>query len=332
MIIEIKQLPRKRPGAPGNPPTVVVIKCDICGSTFERAGKYRTAYVRAKIHRCSKKCTYGHRKSDGFGGHGAAITKANCRDCGKLIERWTSQAAPNEIHGSFCKPQCYGSWKSKNPETYAIWHEKSMTPEARANISRTIRKKQKEGTYVHPWTGRKHSEESKKKMSAEQRNSNRSKGKNNPMYGKCHTVESKAIMSLKRAEMMLAGKIKPYGKNRQAGEHVSPKTGKKMFYRSGWELITMNFLDNDDNVASYGYETIKIPYRYNGEKRWYIPDFLVEFSDGTRQIWEVKPSMFINTEKVQQKALASRKFCESEGINEYRFITEHDLRELKIMS
>tara|TARA_Y100000034_G_scaffold68413_1_gene82563 strand:- start:372 stop:833 length:462 start_codon:yes stop_codon:yes gene_type:complete len=151
------------------------------------------------------------------------------------------------------------------------------------------------------------------------------------MFGKNHTDEAREIMSRKRVEMIISGKVKAYGKNRIAGEYKSSKTDKKMSYRSSWELAVMKFLDENDDVLSYEYEGVRIPYYYKTKKRWHVPDFLIKFSDGSKQMWEVKPAVFIESEKVQEKAKGARKFCEELGSIEYRFITEHDLREMKVV-
>jgi TnsA endonuclease N terminal len=66
-------------------------------------------------------------------------------------------------------------------------------------------------------------------------------------------------------------------------------------YRSSWELVFMNFLDNNDNITHWASEAIKIPYKhpFTGKSTIYVPDFFVVYENkrGQRvaEIVEIKP-------------------------------------------
>lgn len=66
-------------------------------------------------------------------------------------------------------------------------------------------------------------------------------------------------------------------------------------YRSSWELVFMQFLDNNDNITHWASEAIKIPYRhpFTGKQTIYVPDFFVVYNNkhGQRiaEVVEIKP-------------------------------------------
>lgn len=95
------------------------------------------------------------------------------------------------------------------------------------------------------------------------------------------------------------------------GTHSSTKCKKPVCYRSGWEQTVCEYLDNNVEVEEYWYETIKIPYLSPVHKkvRFYIPDFLVLFSDGSRKMVEVKRQNQLNNIWVMAKAEAARRWC-----------------------
>lgn len=93
----------------------------------------------------------------------------------------------------------------------------------------------------------------------------------------------------------------------------------------------MIYLDNDERVMVWDSECIRIPYMYENNKRWYIPDFLITFVDGHRELWEVKAEQFITTEKVVLKSAAAMAYCECEGIGAYVMLTGAELKRRGIL-
>jgi hypothetical protein len=66
-------------------------------------------------------------------------------------------------------------------------------------------------------------------------------------------------------------------------------------YRSSWEARFCSYLDQNPAVIKWGYELIKIPYRFDidGKVHNYTPDFYFEVNDASgtlkKYIVEIKP-------------------------------------------
>lgn len=94
----------------------------------------------------------------------------------------------------------------------------------------------------------------------------------------------------------------------------------------------MKYLDENSDVVSYEYESFRIPYYDSDDhKRHYIPDFLISFSDGRSELWELKPKNFLETIACQSKAVAARVWCDDNDVSYYRLLTKDDLIEMKIL-
>ena len=149
--------------------------------------------------------------------------------------------------------------------------------------------------------GRKHTDESKKKIAkagmgrkhlatTKMKMSISRSGEKNPFYGKKHTEESRELMSHTRTEMIASGKMNlssmMFGIK---GWYHSTKINEDFYYDSFWELIRMYILDKDKDVIfltkRHG---IKIQYEYDGNIKNYVPDFKIEYDDGIIMIEELK--------------------------------------------
>jgi len=114
-------------------------------------------------------------------------------------------------------------------------------------------------------------------------------------------------------------------------------------YRSSWELVFMQFCDNNDNVIQWASESIRIPYKnpLTGKQTVYVPDFLVVYRDKTgrqlAELVEIKPKKQTlienNRASLRDRAAvavnhakwqAAYAFCKRSGIS-FRVITEQDL-------
>jgi hypothetical protein len=98
------------------------------------------------------------------------------------------------------------------------------------------------------------------------------------------------------------------------GRYNSTKTGRTVMYRSSWELRHMVSLDVDVAVREWHYEPIGIDYRYEGEVRTYIPDFLVVFVDGRMEMHEVGSWREKVKPQAQAKHRALVRWCQKRGI------------------
>lgn len=228
----------------------------------------------------------------------------------------------------FCNRQCMGSHKRQFPETWPNNSASRITPEACKKATETKRRRWASGELKHSWLGRKHSEETKKHLSEVCSNGFRA-GKNNGMFGRRHSDDAKAKMSESKSMLILDGKFRPYGSNKKTGWYESSKTGRKHWFRSSWEETVMNYLDKDPNVVTWNYESVRIQYYYNNNKRWHIPDFVVTFMNNTTEMWEVKPSQFLQTERVCRTSEAGKKYCAENNISLYKFITGNEIHELQ---
>ena len=66
---------------------------------------------------------------------------------------------------------------------------------------------------------------------------------------------------------------------------------------------------------------IKIPYQLLFVKRTYIPDFLVEFNDGSKEIHETKGLPFLFLLSTKLKKISAEEYCKRLGWK-YKFITK----------
>lgn len=128
----------------------------------------------------------------------------------------------------------------------------------------------------------------------------------------------------------MAGTLRAYGTWNKKGTHLSTKTGREHFFRSSWEEAVMRHLDNSAEVKTWDYECVRIPYVYNEHKRWYVPDFVVSFNDNRKEVWEVKPEQFLQTERVMNTIAAGKEHCREHGMS-YVVLTGRVLAERGIL-
>lgn len=60
-------------------------------------------------------------------------------------------------------------------------------------------------------------------------------------------------------------------------------------YRSSWEMVFMQFCDNNPKVLQWASESVQIPYRnpLTGKQTIYVPDFLVIYQSKGKKITEL---------------------------------------------
>jgi len=325
MVVEIKDLPRKHAKATGNPPRALVLKCDGCGVMFER--KWLKSTHDSPTHFCSLKCHYSHR--GGVGGYGAEVIESSCLSCGKSMR--IRKIGGERKWGKTCSRNCYGTYRSSHPELYAQNTSAMHTEASWQKIREDVRHRMSQSGWTPNFKGQHHTEETKAHL-REMKHLNPPVGEKNGMFGKNHTEESKDKMSETRTRKMIDGTLKEYGKNNHAcGDRKSIKTEREHRFRSSWERETMKHLDFNNDVTTWNYECLRIPYYYENKKRWYVPDFLVEYVDGRKEIWEIKPRELVSTRACQLKTEAAIKFCESEKISEYKILTKDELKQMGIL-
>jgi len=121
-------------------------------------------------------------------------------------------------------------------------------------------------------------------------------------------------------------------RRRNIGKYESPKAGTCTF-RSSWEKAYFEHLDGRSDVTSYVSEGLKIPYVSNvrtGRFRNYIPDLLVTYADGRRELIEIKPKKRLTQPKNVKKFAAAREWCLRNGCL-FVLLTEIDLKGLGLI-
>lgn len=91
------------------------------------------------------------------------------------------------------------------------------------------------------------------------------------------------------------------------------KNGSTIGYRSSWELLYAQYLDNDPNVKEWLFEKKFIQYEFEGHMHRYLPDFIVHYNDGSTYMVEVKPIKLSTTPKIVQKAIYATEYCKKKG-------------------
>lgn len=117
------------------------------------------------------------------------------------------------------------------------------------------------------------------------------------------------------------------------GEYTSTKTGQVCKFRSSWEHKYMVHLDADQDVKSWSYEQTIVEYVSNirtKKIRKYYPDFYVEYSDGRREIVEVKPKNKLEKPTVKKKIIAAIVWCSAKAMT-FRVVTEVELKGMGLL-
>lgn len=249
-----------------------------------------------------------------------------CEACGKRNEGCKVRYERSKMH--FCDNKCRGKYKHDHPETWKKAIEALNSPESHAKAKATIQVRAARGEWRH-WLGKHHTEETRKHLSEVSKGGKRA-GENNGMFGRRHSAETRAKMSEKKSIAILEGRFNPYGMRNKKGTYTSIKTGKQHHFKSGWEETVMKYLDSSSDVVAWDYECVRIPYYYDDHKRWYVPDFVITYQDGRKEMWEVKPSQFCGSQRVVNTSVAGRAYCTENGM-EYTLVTEHTLKMLGII-
>ena len=207
-------------------------------------------------------------------------------------------------------------------------------------ISETKKQQYVSGDVLHPWLGKTHSEETKQKISTARIESGASKGENNPMYGKLgkanpnygltRSEQTKELMADIKSSQWLDGKyngvnFKSFYKK---GKYFSNKLNKEVFYRSSYEKEVYEFLDTDSTVLTYLSEPVRIRYEDGNQGRYYLPDLLITYNNGSQKLVEIKPKYLVSTIKNQSKFKAARQYCDEKGII-FEVWTEETIESLK---
>ena len=316
-------------GKPKQKRRVVIIECDFCHTVFTPK-KLDYKQLKNKNHYCKLECAYSHRRTMEKS-YKASPRKAEveCFYCKKVVLQWINQIAKFEHH--FCSKPCRGAAIREG----LIANNARMDEGIKQKLREAAMKRYKDKAN-HPMFGKHHTEEAREKISKHHKETGCFNGEKNPMYGKNHTTETRQKMSEIVSSEMVSGKRKAYGKNfHEKGYVFSEKLGKEVFYRSSWEKAAVEWLDKELAVKTFTYEPFAITYKLNeGNRehvRRYIPDFLVEYVDGRKELWEIKPAVYSESAKVKQKQLAAEEYSQTHGIDAYKLLTKQSLEAMNIL-
>ena len=93
-------------------------------------------------------------------------------------------------------------------------------------------------------------------------------------------------------------------------------------YDSTLEREYMVELERDPGVQTWTKKhRIKIPYKFLGFTRHYLPDFLVEYRDGSKEIHETKGLPLLLWLSTKIKGQSAEVFCKYQGWK-YKLITK----------
>lgn len=110
----------------------------------------------------------------------------------------------------------------------------------------------------------------------------------------------------------------------KSGWFKSEKNDKNHFYRSKLELWWYKRFEFDPKVISFATESHRIYYWFNGKRRSYIPDLLIEYSDGTFVLVEIKPKHEWKDPQNLAKWKFGRLWCKArEGVTKFKVLGEY---------
>lgn len=108
------------------------------------------------------------------------------------------------------------------------------------------------------------------------------------------------------------------------GEFVQTDKAGLVWVRSSWEKRVLRVLDHYALIESVQVEPFYIKYPFEGSTHRYIPDLLITFMGGIKELWEIKPQVMTKTPKNLAKIKALKEFAESKQYH-WRVITEKEM-------
>jgi len=232
-----------------------------------------------------------------------------CDYCGK--EEWLEGKKCEHGKRKFCSHSCGRKGKKHTDE----WKKDLSIKNSGEGNPFYGKKHSEKNTILCRENGAKSLSVFMEKLSEEEYNawlnnkSENSKGSKNPFYGKKHTEETKLKMSETKATLLSNGNLNLNAfKNLIKGWYFSHKSNEKFYYDSFYEFIKMKSLDLDNSVIIWTKKHgIKIPYILNNKIKHYVPDFLIKKEDCTI-LEEVKG--YEKSDIKEAKLFALKKFCE----------------------
>jgi hypothetical protein len=189
----------------------------------------------------------------------------------------------------------------------------------------SIRQKQAEFMQKEsPTKGKQRTTQEKELMSK-----NRS-GKGMATCGKyIRTPEIRSAISKGVAEFHLMNPDHRPDKFYKAERVYCEKAQTDVWVRSSWERRVVQILDQYAEIEKVQIEPFRIAYMFDGVLHNYIPDFLIIFEGGVKEIWEVKPEEFISLPRNKAKIEALKTFTNENKEYDYRIVTLKDIEKME---
>ena len=89
----------------------------------------------------------------------------------------------------------------------------------------------------------------------------------------------------------------------------------RVYFRSSYEAIYCFYLDNHPDVAWFSFEAFRIPYDFGDKTRYYVPDFLVGWTNGKLSIKELKAEFLRQDEQQLAKQHAGDLFAKAQDMD-----------------
>jgi len=110
----------------------------------------------------------------------------------------------------------------------------------------------------------------------------------------------------------------------RSGQFFSKRQDNYIIYRSSYEHKYLSMCESDTSILTFDSCHFSIPYVFDQKQRRYVPDFRITYADGLCVIVEVKPSWRLSDLQNRAKFIAAIQFCENEGCV-FLVVTESDL-------
>jgi len=301
----------------------VKVYCAQCGK--EKFVKRKTLKWQVNFF-CNKQCQGKWRKQNGLVAKRRGFW-IDCAYCG--MPKWVTPAGfrNSKTKLFFCSSKCFGKWlsvfkKGRNSPTWKggkVKVECEICGKVREIDPGEYEKSESKKFYCRecflekmigrgiPWNIGLTKETDVRVALAAEKVSNTKQNWSEEKRKELSEGASKRIIKriLDNPELILS-----YGK---AGHFFSEKNNRELFYRSSYELLAFNILEQLSKVKKYEVETIQIPYEYQGRQYNTIPDILVTYIDNTKELIEVKSSFKMKDEKENTKIWAMNDYAALQG-------------------
>jgi hypothetical protein len=140
---------------------------------------------------------------------------------------------------------------------------------------------------------------------------------------KC-SPEKRKEMSIRMADAIIEGKVK-HDTNYINGHYFSKINNKKFWFRSSYEFVAYELLDENSEIKEWKPEPLRVEYkRDDGSIHNTIPDIIVEYKSGIKQLINIKPDKRTKERLNILKSEASQKYCDDHNLI-YSVWTEKEL-------